>query len=347
MRRRALLMGGKKRIPAIIKVFNVTSAQFRFRTTSGNYTVDWGDGNKTSHNSSSVATHSYSSPYTGEILVYVRGGLEKVTEITALSATGSVSYGFDLDEMFITQFPNLDNFNINMSYGRFTGEWIFPPTMTNISYVTSGGVQQAMFNIANLPPSLENCTIYQTGLATNVYGDVQYLPPSLTLFRPYGLNVISGDVADLPSGLTNVHIAGSNTISGDVADLPSGLTSVQITGSNTISGDLSTPNNIRRLELSVNSTAVGTASGEMSYTINKIWSNNMQAVIVRPATGGLTADGNQVANMIIDLSGSTWDSGSSTFRVVIRGNAIAPTPSPELTAAISNLNSKGIQVYTN
>src|SRR5690606_16131000 len=150
--------------------------------------------------------------------------------------------------------------------------------MTNISYITSGGVQQAMFNIANLPPSLETCVIYQTGLATNVYGDVQYLPPSLTLFRPYGANTISGDVSDLPSGLTNVQISGSNTISGDVSDLPSGLTnvniqgsntisgdvsdlpsgltSVNIQGSNTISGDLSTPNNIRRLELSENNILV-------------------------------------------------------------------------------------------
>src|SRR5690606_13490946 len=105
--------------------------------------------------------------------------------------------------------------------------------------------------------------------------------------------------------------------------------------------------NIRRLELSENNILVGTPQGDISYTNSRIWSNNMQAVIVRPATGGLTTDGNQVANMIIDLSGSTWSSGSVLYRVVIRGNAIAPAPSPELTAAISNLNSQGMQVYTN
>src|SRR5690606_8032070 len=102
--------------------------------------------------------------------------------------------------------------------------------------------------------------------------------------------------------------------------------SVIIRGNHQISLNLSDTqfHNLIRIELSLNNSNIGTVQGDISYTNSRIWPNNMQAVILKPETGGLTTDANQVAQLLIDLSKSTWNTSSVLYRIAIRGNALPP-----------------------
>ena len=78
--------------PFIVPVSNCTKMRLHISTRSYNAVVDWGDGTYLNYNSSknvdatvnsiSSATKSYSPNFTGDIKVYLKGGLKDVYSIS-------------------------------------------------------------------------------------------------------------------------------------------------------------------------------------------------------------------------------------------------------------------------
>lgn len=94
----------------------------------------------------------------------------------------------------------------------------------------------------------------------------------------------------------------------------------------------------------------------ISYDIRKTWLSNIQMVKIYPmSTSGLATDGDQVANLIIDLSATSWNLSNLDVAtpdyiggiIDLRGNCAIPTPSTTLTDALDLLNTKGVTVLTN
>lgn len=94
----------------------------------------------------------------------------------------------------------------------------------------------------------------------------------------------------------------------------------------------------------------------VSYNTRKTWLSNIQMVRIYPSSSsGLATDGDQVANLIIDLSATSWNLSSQDIAtpdnvggtIDLRGNCTSPAPSTALTDALDLLNTKGVTVLTN
>jgi hypothetical protein len=215
---------------------------------SGSYRVVWGDGTITTNS----ATHTYSSPYTGNILVQSYD----LTSITQLNFNGTlpiVSYNNRSLEIETSQLNLLDGL-LYLSSGQ---NWLF----------CSG-------NISLLPSTLEYFQNFENILS----GDTSNLPTTLETFAVTGSNTITGNISNLPITLTNLIVWGNNTLSGNINNVPSLLlTNFSILGQNTISGNISLmlAPNLDRLQVYGNNTIFGDLSGlSNTVTLIQIVGNN-------------------------------------------------------------------------
>lgn len=95
----------------------------------------------------------------------------------------------------------------------------------------------------------------------------------------------------------------------------------------------------------------------LSFTTIGGFGSTMRRFYIRPnIASGLATDGDQISDLIIYLSVKNWTTsgnitlGTDTYSFGIldlRGNCATPTPSTELTIAISLLESKGVTVLLN
>jgi hypothetical protein len=123
---------------------------------------------------------------------------------------------------------------------------------------------------------------------------------------------LNHDIANLPSGLTYYLNYGQNTTTGDIANLPSGLTYYNNYGQNQVN----------------------------KYTSGHIFSSSIYYFVNRPAPGyGLTST--MVDNLLIDLD----TSGMSSGNIYLDGNNSPRTTASD--AAVTSLQGKGVNVYTN
>jgi len=239
-------------------------------TSSLGFQINWGDGVVTQYSAGSIgASHSYSSPYTGPIIL-LSSNLTSITNFSAESSPHpNQSLWVSTNEL--NKLDGLIYFQSTNSDAMFvTGDVINLPNSLTTFYTQYNNLSG---NTSNLPPLLINCTI--AGVNT-ISGNTSGLPTGLTFLVLTGNNTISGNTSGLSAISTVCIVSGNNTISGDTSNLPNSTQTVDITGNNTISGDTSgLPNPTNSLIIKGNNTISGDTSGLSNPTATiVIWGNN-------------------------------------------------------------------------
>jgi hypothetical protein len=250
------------------------------------FRVVWGDGNTTVYTTGSgTITHTYSSPYTGNILIQS----SDLTSITSFIATSSISPAMtDTSTRYLevgtSQLSLLNGLtvfnasnrlflsgNLNLlpsslitfivSYSNLSGDIQYlPPTIEyfSINFLSSSlnMSNTILGNVANLPATL---TQFILGGNNTLSGNIQNIPSSIQDILIEGQNIISGNISLLSTpSLDRIYIGGLNTISGDLGGLPNSTTQIQLYGNNTVTGDISTlPPNLIQISVSGANTLYG------------------------------------------------------------------------------------------
>jgi hypothetical protein len=239
--------------------------------------IVWGDGHIVTFpvlvgSQISVISHTYSTPYTGNILIQSND----LTSITYLSILNVRPYNTTTSsslEIQTSQLNLLDGllmfYNGKYSSGGVSGGFLtgninlLPSTLKEFSSVDSN----CTGDIASLSRVLESFEINPSSVNTDVntiFGDVANLPNTLWRFSVYGNNTISGNIQNIPtpllrtlnvyglnqiSGLINLmstpvlqylRVYGLNTIHGDLGGLSNTVTYIELSGNNYVTGDIST-----------------------------------------------------------------------------------------------------------
>jgi len=213
-------------------------------TASLPFRVVWGDTQITNYPAgTNFITHTYSTPYTGNILIQSAD----LTSITAIRpnkvapqmTSNSVRY-LEIETSQLNLLDGLTNLGEGVNLYFLSGNIsLLPSTLT----VITANNTNCSGDIANLPPNLSQCSFDSTGSSPNssntISGTINNLPNSLIAFLVGGNNTISGLIQDTPPLMYNYQISGLNTISGDIALMSTpNLGLISISGNNTIHGDL-------------------------------------------------------------------------------------------------------------
>lgn len=200
----------------------------------GGISVNWGDGTKdylysTSDAAVRVFSHTYSTPYTGNITI--NGSINLIKRISTI-VSNSVNMTFTQSQM-----QKMSN-------------------ITNITQDSSNTRYKFNLDVSKIPSKIE--TFYIAG-ANQCYGTVSNLPVNLTDFVVGGQNTISGDISTffgtwshpestypIFPNLNRINITGNNTITGNLSSLARGvttsyslITTFYLGGNNTVTGDIS------------------------------------------------------------------------------------------------------------
>lgn len=346
-------------------IFPINLVSANFIATPGTITTDWGDGV-----TNNLATHSYSSAFTGEIKIFT--SLAQVKILQSLAGSGT---RLEIKSSEIKKLTTLETLNatINSSNNFMTGELSDLPDTIKYLDIIRGSIGGTM---ADLPRNLEHCTLSMNG-NTSITGDISDIPINVdyfvlgtntvygdlsgiadcTLLKTFWIqngNSVSGDITNLPNSVENIRITDGNTISGSVATLASktNLTSFVVTGSNTLTGSVANlPNslvnfevngvstlggNITSMPSSINRFIVKSFQNIFTYTQGKIWGSYMEEVWISQLSFTTT----DVDNILIDLANVTSWGGS-------REITLFQSRTSASDAAVATLISKGVTVNTN
>jgi cytoskeletal protein CcmA (bactofilin family) len=318
--------------PSLQSFIVITSLPFR---------VVWGDGNTTNYPAGSInITHTYSTPYTGNILIQTAD----LTSITQLSPGGvspqitsnSVRY-LEVETSQINILDGLTTFG-NYGSGFFTSGNISLLPSTLISFESR--LTSCSGNVANLPSSLETfgVDLFESlpNQSNNISGNISNLPTTLKNFFVGGNNTITGNIGDCPPLMEDLQITGQNTItnnislmstpnlfriqlkglntvSGDLGSLSNSVTVIQLYGQNSVTGDISTlPPNLTFLEVVGSNTLYGNI-GTLNYTTlstiiiqgNNTISGNISGVNLK-TNASLRLDGNNTVTGNISGLGNSY-----------------------------------------
>jgi hypothetical protein len=304
-------------------------------------TVVWGDGTYNTYqpyNGSpatySSPTHTYTTPYTGDIIVIT----QDLTNVITFSILDTVSPS-------IPALPIPTNSASN-----------FYLTMSGYDYSLLDGLGFSSFGncyldctTADLPRTLKNFGCRYA----NVSGDVADLPPTLQNLTLTNYTTITGPISDFPKTLRSIQIGGDNTIDGDLADIPvintgigntTGITNFAILGNNNIEGSLASLSgivpNLIGFNVQGNNTIIGdianlpcsqlitcaiTGNNEVSGDISGFSGNTVLAVL--EFLGLNTVSGN-----LSSLTGCT-----ALKKILIDGASDNPLTGTTITGNISSL----------
>lgn len=202
------------------------------------FDVDWGDGNVDSYTAgtyTNTISHTYSTPYTGEIKI-ISMNLTGITQFFTSDALGCTTTPDPSDiTIDMTELTKLDGLKFFFSGFTVDGDIDLIPnsidTFTTFNCNLTG-------NLSNLPSTIRDLGVFG---ANTINGNLSSLTANTTLqsIQVYGTNTISGLLSSLPINLTTIYIHGDNTIGGTIGSIPSGIKNVSIRGDNTITGDIS------------------------------------------------------------------------------------------------------------
>ena len=238
--------------------FSITSLQGFTVRASLPFTVDWGDGNTTNYPSglSVYISHTYSTPYTGNILIQ-SSDLTSITQLIPRNVTPQMG-------QTTTRYLEIETSQLSLLDGLTSmGNATYPN-----NYFSSGDISSLPLTLINFYSTYSDC-----------YGDIIYLPPNLVKLSINELssnlnqsNTITGDIVNLPPTLQEIIIGGDNTLYGDVDDFLLPLRYILIDGDNTITGDVSsmaTLTNLLRFDLYGNNSVSGDLGG-LSNSVTQI-----------------------------------------------------------------------------
>lgn len=272
-------------------------------------------------------------------------------------------------DIFATRSVNLINVYLDGIISKIGGELNnFSDTVKAISIDTDDNIVYGDLNNISTLPSIERLNI--NGLNT-VSGDISDLPSSLKYVTIRGFNTIHGDIIDLNVNENcSMDIQGQNEITGDIQYLPKG--SVSIGGNNTLYGNIqNTPNAYQDSVSDISIQGLNTISGQLSgyprrainlggyntvgghfsvirgdvlnvhiegnNVINGYTPRSWNSVSSIVLGGNNTLTNQDVDNLLIDLSTSTWTGA----RVISLKTAPRTSASD---AAYNTLLSKGVTV---
>ena len=203
----------------------------------------------------SYLSHTYSSPYTGNILIQS----SDLTSITYLAPSNvAPQIGTNTTRYLEIQTSEIQNLDGLTSMGDASN---------SENYFSSGDIGLLPSTLINFYSRYSNCS-----------GNIANLPPNLVTLSINFLssnlnqsNTILGDISNLPTSLIEITLGGNNTLSGNIVNFPSLLNYIIIDGLNTITGDISlmsTPN-LLRIDLYGNNTVFGDLGG-LSNSVTQI-----------------------------------------------------------------------------
>jgi hypothetical protein len=326
----------------VFKMFasGINKLNIRKIVTSVPFIVDWGDGNQTSYlgSTTNVGTHTYSSPFTGEVKI-LTASLAAITELRTdnintftvgtLTITGpEISKLVNLQQLYsITTILNADASELPDTLTRFT----------SYKGILTG-------DVADLPTTLTQLNL-TSNEANILSGDVGDLPPNLTLCVISGNNTISGDIIDLPAGyatamtrlviqgkntltgdisvfstytvITEITIHGFNTIDGDIAAFSAlaGLIKISILGWSSLSGDLSSLSGLPLVILSIDNDPFTTPPGYGNTITGDI--ADIPKTVYSTSIGGF----NTIYGDLVDMPTGVGASPTTTIKFNVRGDA--------------------------
>jgi hypothetical protein len=255
------------------------NATFKLVFGPGAVSINWGDGNVSALTSNIQITHTYSSPYTGQITV---SGL--TTTPNKIENISSIVFGGDQTKLSgvtsqIGKITSLTSLGITGSANFTYGDVAQLSGLTSLYNLQVPLANALSGNIANLPHSLNSINI---GGSNTLSGNIGTFSANTSFINLTisGLNTISGNLINLNQSTTSMgkfEINGSNTITGDMQYLPN-ATTTKVTGSNTISGNLSTiKSQVHVFDIEGSNTISGDLSGISSLsglTLFKVEGNN-------------------------------------------------------------------------
>jgi hypothetical protein len=237
-----------------ISFTNTTYIEFTVEMFSNtSIVVYWGDNTSTTYSGTAILiTHTYSTPFTGNIKLSCSSGKHLFKGFNNFTNTLPINSA-SFTTIQLGNFTSLQN--LSVEYGSISGDIAnLPPNL--ITYQNQGN-NTTSGDIANLPPNLityqnqgnnttsgdianlhEGLLVYSNGGANTTTGDIANLPLSLTNYTNNGANTTTGDIANLPLSLTTYNNDGANTTTGDIANLPLSLTNYGNQGNNTTTGDI-------------------------------------------------------------------------------------------------------------
>jgi len=177
------------------------------------FTIIWGDGNTDTYGPGNinVPSHTYSSPYTGPIIIEC-ADLSSIWKMDITNGAFPASTSPRPITIQTTELSKLDGLL----------EFIAIDARVRIEGI-----------ISDLPSSLTN----YTSTITNLSGNLNTMNlPNIVRFLVTGSNTLTGDIGNFSNTCDDLTIFGNNTISGVVADWPTSLKNIFITGANQLSG---------------------------------------------------------------------------------------------------------------
>ena len=237
------------------------------------YIIIWGDGTITTNSGS----HTYSSPYTGNILIqsYDLTSISILIPFNTLPQISQTDRHLEIETSQLNILDGLLSSQNPYASAFYSGDISLLPS--TLEYFSSAW-NNLSGNISNLPTTLVNTSI--TGENT-ITGNISNLPSTLEYLLLDGLNTITGDISVLPitvPQLTNFTVYGDNTLSGNINNVPSSLlTRIDIFGQNTTSGDISLMSNpnLQSISIGGNNTIFGDLGGlPNTVTDCRIYGNN-------------------------------------------------------------------------
>ena len=301
-------------------------------------TVIWGDGTYDTYPAFVAPTpiysptHSYSTPFTGQIKVVTRD----LSNVVTFSIIDTVTPNIPSSSV---PSNSLSNFyvSIDSTYSLLDG----------LQFSTLGNCYLSC-SVTELPRTLKNFACRYA----NISGNISDLPTGIINLSIGNYNTVGGDIIDFPRTLRTITVTGDNNIGGDIADIPiidvgignTGVTLLDIEGSNTIQGDLASISGVAPDMTTFNIQGINTLTGDIS---NLPCDKLITCAIVGDNTvsGDISAFAGNTDLVVLEFLGLTTVSGNLSSltgctglrRVFIDGKSLDPLTGSTITGNISSL----------
>lgn len=196
-------------------VFSFTSSPSPFLATAP-VKIIWRPGVQITWNPGDPnPSYNYTSSYSGDIIIQTCDlSTIRNLNITSSAFTGTVI----IQDTELAKLTGLIQANIYSS--KVTFQKNGAPGVTSTSLI---------------PPNLQLFQVNQT----NMDGDINDLPNTLTTFTVDGNNTLSGNISNIPPNMSYFQVTGLNTLTGDIGDIPVSISTIIVYGNNTLGGSLS------------------------------------------------------------------------------------------------------------
>ena len=249
----------------IMYAVGINQANVRIVTSSCPFVIDYGDGTVVYYNAGSytIATHFYSTPFTGEVRILStdlgcisvlrtdngappasppRTGTltiigTELIKLTGLTYLNNITTVLNAD---VSQLPST-LLRLRSYAGILTGNITTTPLPSGLLLLQLYDSNTLQGDINSLPSGLQIIAIYGQNKLSGSMTTFGAGHTALVNFDLYVDNFVSGSISGLVpiTGLLTFRVWGKNTLVGNISNFPSGIQNVTVLGYNSLSGNLS------------------------------------------------------------------------------------------------------------